>query len=445
MWKQIKHLVSSTTAVINPLNRPYNSFCRSIFMGLIFLLLSVTGKAQYTTIHYIPPSPWQYTNNANELVITTMSTTPVAVTIATSDGAVITNSLTTVYGTPLTYRFTTNGVSANTLNTVLSGRGLIVSALSPIGVQVRNIASDNVSCFGNCYGTSGSTSNKVDCSQKGNSAFTSLGDQGLGTGFRLGYYINASGSGWNCNNETQAPIYAFMAIYNGTNLYLNGKLITTLNAGQSYLMQTTLGSEVTSTLPLVATSGMRVDDIGGCGDGVCGQMIPENYLGNKYVVIRATGNTTYEQSTIIATQPNTTVTVSVTGGSTTTYTLANVGSFVTVQNGNGSTAYSSCYITSTSPVAVYSGSAAGCEIDMIVQPPITTCAGSFDVQTTKFLSNVNTGNSVLPYFGYVLVQSDTAVVYFNGVNLEKVSGIAARSKVSTSGFFYYLVYKYTIR
>jgi len=394
------------------------------FLALI-LMMTVSVKAQYTTIHYIPPSPWTYNNNANELEITTMSTTPVSVTIAKSDGTVISNSLTTVYGTPLQYRFTPVGVSANVLNSVLNGQGLIISVVSPIGVQVRNIASDAASCAGSCYGGS------VDCGQKGNSAFTSLGDQGLGTDFRVGYYANVAGI--SCNGESGTAVYGFMAVYNGTNLYLNGSLLTTLSAGQCYLFQATMGSEVTSNNPVVGTSGMRIDNTSGCGDGVCGQMIPVNYLGSAYIIVRSSGNTGYEQSTIVATVANTKVTVAISGGATTTYTLANAGSYVTIQNGDGSTAYSTCYVTSTSPVAVYTGSASGCEIDMIVQPPITTCAGSFDVQTTKFISNSNSGNSALPYFGYILVQSDTAKVYFNGVNLESLT--TPRTVVGNSGFY----------
>ena len=190
-----------------------------------------------------------------------------------------------------------------------------------------------------------------------------------------------------------------MARDNGTNIYLNGSLITTLGAGQCYLLQTTIGSEITSNNPIVCTSGFRVDNTSGCGDGVCSQMIPEAYLGTSYIIVRSGGNSGYERSTIVATQANTTVTVKVNGGGTTNYTLVHAGDYVTINNGDGSTAYSSCYVTSSSPVAVYTGSASGCEIDMIVQPPLSACAGSFNVQTTKFISNTNTGNSALPYFG----------------------------------------------
>ena len=394
---------------------------------LIFLSIITIGmlKAQYSTTHYIPPSPWTYNNNANELEITTLSTTPVSVTISTSDGTVINNSLTTVSGTPLSYRFTPVGVSANALNAVLNGKGLIISASTPIGVQVRNIASDNVTCSGTCYG------GNADCSQKGNSSFTSLGDQGLGTSFRIGYYANVTGM--SCNSESAAPVYGFMARDNGTNLYLNGKLVTTLSAGQSYLLQAAIGSEVTSNNLVVGTSGMRIDNSSGCGDGVCSQLIPEAYLGTSYIVVRSSGNTGYERSTIVATQANTKVTVVINGGSTTIYTLTNAGDNITINNGDGSTTYSSCYVSATLPVAVYTGSASGCEIDMIVQPPLSNCAGSFDVQTTKFVSNANTGNSALPYFGYILVESDTAKVYFNGVDLETLT--SKRTAVANSSFY----------
>ncbi|MFP5039943.1 hypothetical protein, partial [Parasediminibacterium sp. JCM 36343] len=400
-----------------------NKTIKTAILAFLFLSCTLSGaKAQYSTTHYIPPSPWYYFNNANELEITTVSTTPVAVTIKSSDGTVISNSLTTVAGTPLQYRFPNVGVSANTLNTVSNAKGIIVTALSPIGVQVRNIASDNVTCAGSCYG------GNVDCSQKGNSSFTSLGDQGLGTSFRIGYY--AAVTGLSCNGESSAPVYGVLARDNGTTVYLNGTLLATLNAGQSYMFQAAMGSEITSNNPITATSGMRIDNSSGCGDGVCSQIIPEAYLGTSYVVVRSSGNTGYEKSSIVASQPNTTVTVKVNGGSTTSYTLAKAGDYITINNGDGSTTYSSCYISTSQPVAVYTGSASGCEIDMIVQPPLSSCAGSFDVQTTKFVSNTNT---TLPYFGYILVQSDTAKVYFNGVDLETLT--SKRTLVAGSGFY----------
>ncbi|MFC4231455.1 PKD domain-containing protein [Parasediminibacterium paludis] len=394
-------------------------------LAILFSVLPTT--AQYTNVHYIAPSPWSYFNRYNELVITTTSSTPVAVTIAGSDGTVYSNSLTTVAGTPLRYRFSALDATANYAGVVLSGQGLKISASVPIGVQVRNIASDNYTVNGQVQGAGN------NCVQKGNSAFTSLGDQGKGTAFRLGYYANVSGI--TCYaNETGAPLYEAMAINNNTNVYLNGSLLTTLNAGQAYMFQAAIGSLVTSSDLIVMNTGMRADNTSGCGDGVQSQIIPTSNLGTTYVVVRSTGLSGYERSTIVATQANTTVTVNVPAtNSTTTYTLASAGSYITINNGDGSNAYSSCYITSNNPVAVFSGSASGCEIDMIVQPPLNNCAGSFDVQTNNFISNAQDNNSVLPYFGYVIVQSDTAIVYFNGTNLESLVG--KRTQIGKTGYY----------
>lgn len=399
---------------------------KNTFIIICLLFIQDVCIAQYTNTHYIAPSPWNYFNRYNELVITTLSTTAVTVTISGSDGTVYSNNNTTIAGTPLRFRFPALNASANASNTVLNGAGLIVSATTPIGVQVRNIASDN-------YTTAVSGPGDVEfCVQKGNSAFTSLGDQGRGTSFRLGYYANVTGAA--CYSETGAPLYAVMAVNNSTVVSINGNVLTTLNAGQSYIFQSNLGSLLTASNTVVVNSGMRCDWSSGCGDGVQSQVIPTSNLGNTYVVVRTRGNAGYERSTIIATQVNTTVTVFIPNTNTTqNYTLANAGDFITINNGDGSTAFTNNYITTNNPVAVYTGSADGCEIDMIMQPPLNNCAGSFDVQTNQFLNNAIGGNSVFPYFGYVIIQSDTAKVYFNGQNLESIVG--NRVRIGTTSFY----------
>lgn len=418
-----KYLLQNTKHKIS-----FVSISKFVLVLMFLLIINKGAFAQYTNTHYIAPSPWSYFNRYNELVITTLSTSPVTVSITSSNGTVFSNTLTTVAGNPLRYRFTALHASQNNSLTTLSGAGLIVSALSPIGVQIRNIASDN-------YTISGQTSpGDLDaCVQKGNTAFTSFGDQGLGTSFRVGYYSTNNGGG--CYSETGAPIYSVMAIQNSTTVQLNGTNLVTLNAGQSYLFQATMGSLVSANNNIVVNSGMRVDNSSGCGDGVLSQVIPISNLGTSYVIVRTDGDPGYEQSTIIATQANTVVTVAVTGGSSTNYTLTNAGSYITINNGNGSTLYSTSYVTSTKPVAVYTGSADGCEIDMIVQPAISGCSGSFDVQTNSFLNNVNGSNAQFPYFGYVLIKSLSEKVFFNGIDLETISGVTARVAIGSSGFF----------
>ncbi len=397
------------------------------YLPLFLLVCSNIIFAQYTTTHYIAPSPWSYFSQYNELVVTTLSNTPVAVTIAGSDGTIYANSLTTVAGTPLRYRFANRDATANASKTILNGKGLKITASVPVGVQVRNIASDK-------YTINGSSPDDLDATvQKGNTSFTSLGDEGVGTAFRVGYYANVYVTG--ATGESSAPLFGVLAIEDNTAVSVNGTLLTTLNAGQSYLFQTALGSLVSSTKPIVCNAGARADGSSGCADGVESQVIPVNRLGTIYIVVRANGNAGYERSTIVASQPNTTVTVKVPSTNiTTNYTLTNAGDFVTIANGDGTTAYTTSYITTNNAVGVYSGSADGCEVDMIVQPPVNGCTGSFDVQTNRFLSNANGNNAAFPYFGYVVIQSDTSKVYFNGnTNLESIT--ANRTAIGTTGYY----------
>ena len=58
---------------------------------IILLFFTTSGFAQYYTQHYIAPAPWQYWNNANEIVIGTVEpNTTVTVDISKSDGTFIT-------------------------------------------------------------------------------------------------------------------------------------------------------------------------------------------------------------------------------------------------------------------------------------------------------------------------------------------------------------------
>ncbi|WHT40262.1 hypothetical protein QNH98_06610 [Myroides sp. mNGS23_01] len=47
----------------------------------ILLLLSNTVFAQYYKTHHIAPAPWQYWSTANQIVIGTLSATPVDVVL----------------------------------------------------------------------------------------------------------------------------------------------------------------------------------------------------------------------------------------------------------------------------------------------------------------------------------------------------------------------------
>ena len=377
-------------------------------------------NAQFYNQHYVAPAPWQYFSNANEIVISTNSTTTVNVDVKKSNGVLVT-SLTTIKGNPAVYRFVGNptSLSYHPLNTVINGAGLNITSTSPVSVNLRNVASDQLG--------GSADSNNI----KGNASLTSFGNAAKGVQFRVGYYRNSDLMNL---NGFRKPIYSILAISNGTNISINGVSTVTLNAGQSYLFEAAIGSLVESSLPIVMNTGGKIDAPNGCGDGTLDEMVPVSVLGNEYVVIRGLGNNTAEQTTVVATQANTVLTINIfseTGAfvSTSNHTLVNAGDFYTFNNGNGNS-FSASRIIGTKNVAVYSGTASGCEVDIATISPVSQCGGSIFVETYKYRSY---DNSNLPYSGYVLLKDSSTAVDFNGVNIETLCG--PRHQLGTTGWY----------
>ncbi|KAF2329489.1 Ig-like domain-containing protein, partial [Flavobacterium ginsenosidimutans] len=400
-------------------------FSRLTFLFVFLLLTAYSASAQFYTKHYIAPAPWQYFNNANEIVIATNSTTSVNITVSKSDGTLVT-SLTAIKGTPAVYRFsgTPSTTKAYAFNTVLNGAGLIVEGSAPVSINLRNVASDALS------GTD------VDKDIKGNAALTSFGDAGLGIRFRVGYYRDGSLGNFN-NYGDQRPIYSIMATVNNTTIKINNTVTTTLNAGQSYLFKAAIGTLVESSNPIVMNTSAAIDTPGGCGDSAYNQIPPEAVLGTEYFLERGTGNSTAEQTTVVATKDNTVVKVegySTTGAlvTTNTVTLAQAGQFYTFVNGSNSTNFTASHIVADKRVAVYSGTAQGCEVDISTIAPVSECGGSNFIETAKF-RNYNSGT--LDYFGYILLRSATDIVTVNGTNIANISGVGARYQIGTTGWY----------
>ncbi|MBO9674645.1 MAG: DUF11 domain-containing protein [Sphingobacteriaceae bacterium] len=396
--------------------------------------------------HYIAPAPWQYWSKANEIVITSDVGT-VTGTIKKSDGTLL-YSFTCVQGTPYVQRFSglPKDVPAHPLNTVISGAGLIIEATGSISVNLRNIASDNL-------GTDGS-----DTDIKGNASLFSFGDAAIGTSFRVGYYRDGDLAG-----KDHTPIYSIMATENNTIVKIAGVATATLNAGQSYLFHAPMGTLVESSGPAVMNTAADLDAPGGCGDGAYNPIPPIASLGQEYVVVRGEGNSTAEQTTVIATEANTVITVTdfdLNGvqKKVTTYTLAQAGDFRTFEHGFVSGAYSaasppgintgrysSSRIVASKNVEVFSGTAGisgggGCEADVATLVPISSCSGSRKVETSKFTAYNNTD---LSYFGYIITKS-TAKIYlttlqgttnYTNSDIEAIPSIGSRKALGTSGLY----------
>ncbi|WP_367755591.1 gliding motility-associated C-terminal domain-containing protein [Flavobacterium sp. WC2430] len=406
---------------------------RKIIFFLICLLVSINSYSQYTT-HNIAPAPWDYFTNANELVVSTEATSNVTITVKKSDGTLVA-TLSATKGTPAVYRFSGDPISKNylALNTVLSNAGLIITSTSPTLVNLRNIASDNIN------------SNVADQHIKGNASLTSYGNPGVGINFRVGYYRNGTLGPfqWETSIQNQLPIYSVMAIVNNTVVKLNGTTLTTLHAGQSYLFKAAIGSLVETSAGVVMNTGAILDNPDTCGDGTLCQIPPVSVLGKEYFLVRTQGSNTTtgnpvtsEQSTVVATEANTILTIntfSLTGTlvNTINKTLVNAGDFYTFYNGDGTTPYTANRIVSDKKVAIYTGSAQSCEVDISAISPTSACGGSYFVETSKFKKY---DNSDLPYFGYILIQSATASVKLNGSNIE-TAAVGARRQLGTTGWY----------
>ncbi|WP_412468438.1 Calx-beta domain-containing protein [Pedobacter sp. KLB.chiD] len=417
LYSLLSHFFSSKT--FGSLTSIANGLARFIAFLALFLFSNIEfTQAQTYKTHYIAPAPWQYWSQANELVITT-NTAGTSVTVKKSDGTLVT-TLTPTPTAPAVYRFVgnPNNVPANALNTILNDRGIIVEGNNPITVNIRNVASD-------AY---------TDANIKGNSALFSFGDAAIGTSFRLGYY----------RDGLTNVVYSVMAIENNTTVKLNGTAITTLNAGQSYIFQTPIGGLVESSASVVMNSGSNLDAPDGCGDGVFNPVPPVTSLGNEYLVIRSAGNSTAEQTTFVATQANTSLTVTnynANGSlaSTNTYTLVAAGSFVTIPNGVAGSQYSTSRIVATKNVVGYSGTATSCEVDMLTLAPVTSCGGSLIAKTFKFR---NSSGGDLPYFGYITTKSATDKVFltttggntnYTNTDIETIAGVGVRRQLGSTG------------
>ena len=393
---------------------------------LLVLFISSKASAQYGSEHVIAPSPWQYWSDANEIVITTLETGVINATISKSDGTELI-TLALMADLPAIYRFEGAPLQTprNNINTVYNDRGIIVTATGPVSVNVRNIASDAI-------GAEDVAGNFI----KGNAALVSYGNEGKGTAFRLGYYRN-NYTGLSGN----APVYSVLATENNTVVTVNSVTLATLNTGQSYLFNAPMGALLTSDKPVVVNSGAYSDAPGGCADGVVTQVIPLQSLGQNYVIIRGNGTPgtlpNYpEQSTIIATQPNTVVTINNYNAlgalvGTVNQTLAVSGSYYTFHHGDAQSLYSSSYVQASKPVTIYSGSGDLCEVDMSTVIPVGDCTGSKAVMTHKYTAY--NGNN-LDAFGYIIIGSATEPVLFNGSNLETLTG-TPRTAIGTSGYY----------
>lgn len=157
----------------------------------------------------------------------------------------------------------------------------------------------------------------------------------------------------------------------------------TLNRGQTYSATATsqaaaqhlMGSTVTADKPVAITIKddlMNGAAFGGCADLGGDQLVPIDYIGTKYAVVRGFLNAPFDKVFVLATQNGTTV--SVDGVLVTTI---NTGQTYMVDMPNAAR-----FIETSAPVYVLQLSGFGCELGISILPPIE-CTGSTSVAITR--------------------------------------------------------------
>lgn len=296
---------------------------------LLFLCSFTTLFSQLGDTHYIPPLHGRITTgqdiNTASVYLSTPFPNPIEVTISLPNGTLL-GTRTISEGNAASFNvanFIT--VAANELNTPLSNKGVIVSAPELIFVSLR-----------------------VQASQRKHAGhLTAKGDDAFGSRFRIG------SSTLQANVNTQNFFTSFMAINDNTIITVSDynpnvvfepnitddQLSITLDAGETYTISGYesapntngfIGALVTtqdSDHPIVVNTGnINANDDAvstTSSDIMIDQIVDESLVGDEYLLVRGNGNNVLEKILVIASVPNTEISIN----GNLQFTLANPGDF----------------------------------------------------------------------------------------------------------------------
>ena len=387
---------------------------RHILLIICCLFALKSTVAQLSTRHYIPPitaHPNDPPSNIH-IYISTPRTNDVTFTITPigDPGNVYTNTVNNTF--PFIYRVLQAGqdqdnpgstldndgdnqfaTPQNFSNTVLNDRGYIIEASDVIYVSVR-FRSDPGSLF-----------------QAG--ALVSKGLSGLGTTFRVGGFVNETGSinGFltfasimATEDDTDITFSGFpnsISILNHTG---SGPVNATLDEGETFFLAVSdggnpndlIGSLITSDKPIVVNTGSLT---GSFADGFSGrdygvdQIADASRIGSEYIFVKGNGGDAngdqWENVLIIAHTDNTTLSIN---GNPLTGTL-NAGE-ATVIEGDLFT-NDNMYVEASNPVFAYQGiggqNGNAPNQGLFFVPPLS-CENRGDVNNIANIDQIGTGN-----------------------------------------------------
>lgn len=337
------------------------------------------------------------------LVLSTPETTPVTVTVTDGSGATVYSG--TVSNSAPVIKSLGSGEAATTMVgelddlNVVNTENLTVVASAPIYCSMRHIVSSQ------------------------GMILTAKGRKALGTEFRIGML-----RAWDVNSASRGVFASVMATQNGTvvtfdqfkpgvalpgtttsgNPATTAPFSVTLNAGQGYiigsedtqfpgtgaLINDINGTRITSTKPVVVTSGAWLQGPGNGGQDIgIDQLAPVATAGQEYVLIigNAPATSLLETPTVIATQANTNVFVNGSGTPVNPTPLL-AGDYV--QLDNRWSANGNMLVQSNKPVQIFQsigGSSSDATPGAFFVPPLGADAATF-IDNIPNVNQVGTAN-----------------------------------------------------
>ncbi len=391
---------------------------------IIFFLSTLSGFAQFSKTHYIPPiaSANAQIPNSQFLYISCPSITPINFRIIRLGGTPITGTVSR--DTPYVLNIG-NGTSQiladqSEVNQILNNKGYIIEADDLVYASVRVAAQFHAG------------------------SVVSKGLAALGTQFRIGGFLNIDAPSYSDSHYTFASILAtennttvsFSDLEPGISLVNNpGAGSTpssiTLNSGQSFVIAVQgptdanrdglIGGLITSDKPIAVNCGSLAGSNSPTSNLDFGldQIVSAERTGKDYILVKGAGFTEIERPLIIAHEDNTEIFIN--GNATPTTTLQ-AGDYL-VLDGTNFNANNNLYIHATKNVFVYQaiggadggGNSSYANQNMHFVPPLS-CETPKIINNIPFINQVGGDGS---YTGTVcLVTKTGATLNFliNGTN-----------------------------
>ncbi|MEX0275465.1 MAG: IgGFc-binding protein [Flavobacteriaceae bacterium] len=336
---------------------------------LLYILGIYQGMAQLSDLHYFPPLK-QTTNNQavqqQRIHLSTPETTPFDVNVFQGTSATAVATFTISNTAPATYTLGNGDNNVTLVNNTNTGVVLSNSGL-------RFISDNGEKFYVNFRGRSGAQAASLTCK----------GREAIGQSFKWGgvpnlgiisHISNTLGIMATEDNTTVTisgydPDCVFR-LQNDPDGITNNSITVTLNAHQSYVLETVvnnnnatyapnatgfLGASIEADRPIVINNGGLNTSVFGTNvtrDAGIDQPVPIEKLGDEYVFIRANGTNILEFVVIIGTEDNTDIFVN---GSATAIATIDEGEFFQIPGTNysGTSAGSNMYVTTSENVYAY--------------------------------------------------------------------------------------------